>query len=164
MVEIRGLQFATTQLNRPDAVGSLGHVDGKVAIVCRPELAPHRLMLTSFNEGAFELSSYHQQQVLLLGNDLMFEPDLSMPSQLGAPGLNSTGEAYYNGVSVYLRVRIAQAPNEWPVLDLINGHITTWPAGDLAHAFARWRLGVKHQGKVVWVLGVGTDVPPWEPE
>lgn len=167
MFQVRDPQFSSAQFaGAANAAGTAVHVGGKLALLCVPQNPPIRLMLASFDHahGIFRLSTYHQEDVLTIGNDLVFEPDLSTPTHRAAPGPASTGEAYYNGVGLYVRLRVDHAPNDWPMLDLAASQILMWPPGEQAHVFTRWRLGIKTAQRITWVLAVGAQLEPWASE
>lgn len=162
--EVAGLRFGSTQFSGSlDAVGSAVHADGKFAIVCVSQQGFRQLRLAAFDpaQGKFFISSYQQQTVLLLGNELVFEPDLSGPSEYAVPGQSSSTECYYDGQGAYVRLHVQAAPQEWPMLNLATGEVFGYPPDQKAHVFKRWRLGVRADKRVTWLLAVGAELPNW---
>jgi hypothetical protein len=145
-----------------DAVGSAVHVDGKFAIVCVGENArPPQLLLASYDGKTFRLSTYAQQQVLLLGagHDFIFEPDLTIASEYGASGPTPSSECYYDARGFY--VPVFNAGNQWQMLHLNTAHLVLWPQDTRTHIFRRWRLGVRKGERVTWLLAVGDQLLPF---
>ena len=162
--KVAGLQFKTGELSGPGAVGSAVHVDGKFGIVCVSQQSQsHPLLLASFDiaQGGFGIRPYQQRPALVLGNELVFEADLTVPSEYGLPGAASGSECYYDGAGIYVRLHVDQVPHEWPMLNLATGEVITYPPGQRAHVFKRWRLGVQGNGRVTWLLAVGAQLAAW---
>ena len=170
-IEVRGPEFESGGLSPLTVPGLIVHANGKVAIVAiLEERAPDRtppLLLASFDPAmsAFVISSYKDQKdqvVLKFGADAVIEPDLSVPSERGSPEAASTTECYFNDGVFFIPLQAPAGPNQRPILKLNTGEISSnskWTGQ--AHVFKRWRLGVRHDGRVTWVLAIGAALCPW---
>ena len=165
-IEVRGPELASDRLPLITEPGRIVHANGKVAIVAiLKEREPNRtppLWLASFDPetSAFVISSYENQVVLGFGEGAVIEPDLSVPSEQGSPGAASTTECYFRGEAFFIPLRVPASPDQRAILNLNTGEISPAWTGQ-AHVFKRWRLGVQHDGRVTWVLAIGTALCPW---
>lgn len=165
-IEIKGPPFESVRLPRVGATGSIVHANGKVSVVSikteREARGTPPLLLASFDPATstFAVSNYDDQNVLAFGKDVIIEPDLSIPSERGSPGTASTSECYYNGREFFVRLNVPAAPDQYPILNLNSGEISTEMISQ-AYMFKRWRLGVRKTGRVTWVLAVGATLSAW---
>ncbi len=165
-IEVKGPQFELGRLSPTMAPGTIVHADGKLALVAvSGDAAAGRtppLLLASFDpqKKMFMLSPYDGNTVLALRGDVVIEPDLSIPGGRGSPGAGSTTECYFNGEAFFIPLSVPAAPDQRPILNLDSGTVhSQWI--NQAHVFERWRLGVRHDGRVTWVLAIGADLIPW---
>lgn len=165
-IEVRGPQLECVRLSRPPVLGSVVHANGKVAILAVSKEAAQNqtppVLLVSFDRATnrFEISQYDGNIVLGLGVDVVIEPDLSIPSERGTPGPASSSECYYNGGAFFVRLHVPAAPDQHPILNLGTGTISSEEVSQ-AYVFKRWRLGVRHDGRVTWVLAVDATLCAW---
>lgn len=166
MAEFFGASFKSEPLPPETSPGCIVHHEGKLAIVSistdvnRSGTNARLLTVYDRNAGEFTITSYMDSRVLILGVDVSVQPDLSFPSEQGHLGIHSKNECYYCSKGLYVRAIAPAMPKSPVALNLFTGELSGAPMEKM-EVFKHWRLGIRHNKYVTWILSVGVELSPW---